>query len=185
MTAGNGKTLFNGLDAIATMLAAIKPGEFITPGRRPDPDQHIVGEATDAIKRLATLRDQMDAKLRPLAEEHRMLERKAQELLGGVTAVSQIAAVVGTEEFSAVAKRIDEISDESSEPGMITEIAENLLWFEVKKTFPEVVGKAAIGFNSKWQVYWTDVPSRRGHGGLGDLFSALKQGGVDFDIRRM
>lgn len=183
MTASNGKTVFVGFDAISVMLAGIKPSEFIIPEAHPEPRHHVVGQATDAIKRLATLREQMEEAVRPLREEQDMLQKRAKRMLSGITSLSQVASITSSDEFATVAKRLDEIPGEASEPIAVHDIAENLLWFEIKKTFPGLVGKPAIGFDSKWQVYWTESEPR--HGDIGDLISALKRGGAGFDVRMM
>lgn len=185
MTAGNGKIVFVGLDAIMMRLAEIGPKDYFVPGENPEPHNNVVGTATDAIKKMATLRHRISKEIQKLSREQDVLSNDIGAVIeteGSLSAI--LESVKNDDAFIAKVKRHEELALLAAEPEMLAEVVDKLLWVEIRKTFPQLAGKPAIGFDSQWNVYWTDKASRRRGGGLGELLRALRPGG-DVDVRLM
>lgn len=121
------------LDKIQEKMAALSPTQFCSPDRELGKDDHVVGEASEGLKRLFTVaQSYVDLKVQKLGDALKAIKNREES-----------------------AKLRDEANDIGAEARLLTKI----FWQSVRDEYPELADKPEIGIRKDWKIVWTDRSS--------------------------
>lgn len=158
MTKGNGSAKALGILAdIAVRLANITPEQFVVPGLEREKDAHVVAEADDDIKRLFTLRATLTDECNGLVTHcQQMAENALTDIFRrNPRDVVEEMDVPGSPLFEAKAA-LQKLEIELKQLTDLREIVDNVFWLEVRRKYPELLGKSCISIYSDWSLCWQD-----------------------------
>ncbi len=188
---GNGKaTPVNMLETIVSRLAGITPDDYIAPKEAPSMRRHvIVGTASEHVKKLWTLLEQIDAESKPLVAEGSRLMEDVKQIIGGDTArgpeelVALVSAIRESRDIAGKAARLAEIERLARPMLRLQKFVKRLLWNEVRSCAPGLEKHQRLFLGNGWEVGYVDA-SRREDDPLAGLMEALR-GRDDVQVMRL
>jgi len=138
-------------------LTSIKVSNDLAPKERPDPNFRGVGEVSDLVKRLYTLREELD-------KEIKVLTAHVDTLTKGV--VEQLKKGQASGSLREISAAFNAIADVEEEPGYRAALAKismvkdlyavvsSLLLLQMRLEFPELAGKAYLDIRANWIGGW-------------------------------
>ena len=187
---GNGETApMSMFETITARLAAITPEMYIAPTDRPDRRRHvIVGTASEHVKKLWTLHEQLGQDAKPLIFEGELLMEQVKLLLGETTrGPEELLALVRTirqsDDIMATAERLAEIALVARPLHRLQKFVQRLLWNEVRSCATALEDKERLFVGADWEVGYQSQ-STRGDDTLAGLMQMLAQRG-DVQVQRL
>lgn len=151
------------LAEICARLAAITPEQFVVPEVARSKDATFVCTATDDIKRLFTLRNQLVDEMEELAKSGM---EAALEALGDLGSRNPL---IVAKELTTPGSRTWELqagmrtrSGAMRQKDHLCEIVDEILWLEIRRQHPDLQDKPAVAIFSDWGLYWLkEIPDDR------------------------
>ncbi len=132
------------LEKIQVQMAALSPEGFAEPECEVGENEHVVGEASESLKRLFTVaQSYVDLKVQKLGDALKAIKNREES-----------------------AKLRDEANDIGAEAKLLTKI----FWQSVRDEYPELADKPEIGIRKGWKVLWKESS---GEEELLDIFEQL------------
>lgn len=167
------------LAEIAECLAALTPEQFIEPDLAPGTGYHAVGEASEDIKRLFTLRtiacNEHNALSKPIAAAVEKLTQEMKRAKTNRDKVEALQALVAFEDNPETLRLGAEVARKRS----FHDIVDKIFWLELRRQFPELNDKPCVSVRKNWTVGWCEKDETEA---LSDIFGDDDQLGVPPDF---
>ena len=160
---------------IIERLAALTPEQFIEPDTHPDANYRAVGEASDDIKRLFTLRnitcDEHNVLGKDLSASMEELKKNLRKANANRSKLEALQAIVSLQEAPETLRIIAEMNRKRS----FHSIIEKICWLELRRQYPELADRPNISIRKNWTVGWCERDDTEA---LSDIFGDDDQLGV-------
>lgn len=145
------------LDDLKNRLDAIKPSQYRIPERQPEQGDHVVGKATDYMKRLHTLGADMREDIKPSMSEFSDLTAEiSQFMVYGLLHRIMYAILGEPEKSKRKAERIRALERKLTMFEQEHTVIQGMFWLEAHRLFPEVGDGLSVRVNDNWDLVWTD-----------------------------
>ena len=161
---------------IIERLAALKPEQFIEPNMQPEVDYHAVGEASEDIKRLFTLRniacDEYNTLAKPLAATVEKIRQEVKRAKTNKDTVEALQAIVALENDPEMLR----LEAEMARKRNFHDIVDKIFWLELHRQYRELDEKPSVGVRKNWTVGWFEEKDETE--ALSDIFGTDDELGV-------
>jgi len=165
---------------IVERLAALKPEQFIEPDMQPDADYRAVGEASDDIKRLFTLRsmacNEHSALGKPIATTVEKIHQEMKRAKTNKDKVEALQAIVALEDDLETLRLVAEMARKRS----FHDIVDKIFWLELRRQYRELDDKPCVSVRKNWTVGWCEKDETEELGGFLGTFDDRPEMPDDF-----
>jgi len=123
------------LSEIAARLRDILPEQYIAPEQRHQETDHVVGTASESLKKLFTLR--------------RVLWNESQAVIK-----ENLYFINGLKPTLSDTERLGRIMSEVHAAKSLYKVVDSIVWLEIKRQHPNLPDNRTIGISSDWSVFW-------------------------------
>lgn len=180
MSQGNGHTTLSLMERLQAGMVSAKIPSSVPNARKRSPDDTVVAECDEFLKRLRAYHMQLINDMMPLREEAQSLERSLIDAIGGLKQKTDAAALflqlagLSTPELQKKAARLQELAKQIRPQAAYANWVGDYFWAEAKSRFPAIAESDSVALRSDWSlVVDTDDDHDHEPGGFGELIASL------------
>lgn len=156
MTEGNGKTELNAMEELLAAAALIQAAEYVCDNQPPSAHNRVIGDGTQILKQLCTLRSRIRKDAEPDMHERKGIEHELQTAMGSIFDIAGHIEYLDLPAVRAKITRLKELSTSAARTQVRLTLIDAMIAAETTRLFPEVVGKP-FSFDNMWRVFVRDA----------------------------